>query len=170
MLPTFTVLVIDDEPHVRHLVRRIVESDPRCSVIEADNAEVALHAIAGDNPPVDLVLTDLVMPGLNGIAVLGALRGHRPDLPVLAISGAEPDEQVRQRLQQYGTAVIEKPFSAEVPGSAVAAALERRASLEEAARVRGESQRIQAESKQVRLTAGALLAAARQLQRELFGS
>jgi CheY-like chemotaxis protein len=87
MMPSGLVaLVVDDEPVVRHFIRRILESDA-CGIVEAADGEAALRLIEQNRPAVDFVLTDLRMPGIDGFDLLQVLAAHRPDLPVLCMSG-----------------------------------------------------------------------------------
>src|SRR5688572_2494492 len=162
-----TVLVVDDEPQVRQLVRRILEVDPSCSVVEADDGDTALGLIERDDPPLDLVLTDLIMPRVGGLAVLGSLRMHRPDLPVLVMSGVAPEARTLRVLEEYRTRVIPKPFNLDALNAAVREAMELRSTIRQRAReVRAESAQLRAAVAQVRVRAGELLATARALQAE----
>ena len=79
-------LVVDDEPVVRRFIRRLLESDA-CGIVEAADGQAALRLIEQNRPAVDLVLTDLRMPGIDGFDLLEVLAAHRPDLPVLCMSG-----------------------------------------------------------------------------------
>ena len=81
-----TVLVADDERDLRRIVRRPLESD-QLRVMEAEEGEVALALIERDDPPLDLVITDLIMPRLGGMEVVETLRLFRPELPLIVISG-----------------------------------------------------------------------------------
>jgi two-component system cell cycle sensor histidine kinase/response regulator CckA len=83
---TVTVLVVDDESMVRALVRRMLVSEV-CRVVEAEDGESALRLIERGQPAIDVVLTDLVMPGIDGSDILTVLARHRPDLPVICMSG-----------------------------------------------------------------------------------
>ena len=60
-----TALVVDDESMVRHLVRRILEPEV-CGVVEVDDGETALRLIQRRADSIDVVVTDLVMPGIDG--------------------------------------------------------------------------------------------------------
>jgi DNA-binding NtrC family response regulator len=84
-VPT-TALVIDDEAPVRQLVHRMLEPEV-CRVLEAPDAETGLRIIEVDDPKIDIVLTDWIMPGLDGLDVIEVLRRYRPGLPVAVISG-----------------------------------------------------------------------------------
>ena len=79
---TSHILVVDDEPDFRKLVREMLVS---FSVAEAGNGREALSAI--ERHPPDLVITDIRMPKMDGIALLENLRGQHPNLPVVAVSG-----------------------------------------------------------------------------------
>jgi CheY-like chemotaxis protein len=86
MPPGLLALVVDDEPVVRRFIRRLLEPDA-CGIVEAADGEAALRLIEQNRPAVDLVLTDLRMPGIDGFDLLEVLAAHRPDLPVLCMSG-----------------------------------------------------------------------------------
>src|SRR5262249_59773238 len=64
-MTTATALVVDDEPMVRHLVRRILEPEI-CSVVDVEDGETALRLLQRQADSIDLVLTDLSMPGIDG--------------------------------------------------------------------------------------------------------
>jgi CheY-like chemotaxis protein len=106
-----TALVIDDEPEVRRLVHRILEPEV-CPVIEAASGEEGLRLIQASRPAVDLVLTDLVMPSLDGWDVIDTLAEYLPDLPVLVIS-AYAGLDARSLAERLGTQVLAKPFDTE---------------------------------------------------------
>ncbi|MBL8721282.1 MAG: response regulator [Myxococcales bacterium] len=80
-----TVLVVDDEDRIRAIVRRILEARG-FAVLEARSGEDAL-VVHDQARRVDLLLTDIVMPGMGGSALARALRDRRPDLRVLFMSG-----------------------------------------------------------------------------------
>jgi two-component system cell cycle sensor histidine kinase/response regulator CckA len=81
-----TALVIDDEPMMRQLVRRMLEPE-LCRVIEADGGESGLRILQQHGAAVDVVLTDLVMPEIDGYDVVRVLARYCPGLPVLCMSG-----------------------------------------------------------------------------------
>jgi DNA-binding NtrC family response regulator len=81
-----TALVVDDEEMVRHLVRRMLEPDV-CRVLEAEDGEAALRLIQTDRAAIDVVLTDLVMPGVDGFDLVHVLADNCPDLPIACMSG-----------------------------------------------------------------------------------
>jgi two-component system cell cycle sensor histidine kinase/response regulator CckA len=103
---TATVLVVDDESMVRTLVRRMLE--PEYSVVEAEDGESALRLLERGRPAIDVVLTDLVMPGIDGLDIITVLARHRPDLPVVCISGF-----ASASASQLSVPFLPKPFSLE---------------------------------------------------------
>ena len=101
------MLVVDDEIMVRTLVRRMLEPG-RYSVVEAEDGETALRLIERGDPAIDVVLTDLVMPGIDGFDLIAVLARHRPDLPVVCMSGF-----TSATASQLTVPFIPKPFSLE---------------------------------------------------------
>ena len=106
-MDTATVLVVDDESMVRTLVRRMLEPG-MYSVVEAEDGESALRLIERGQPAIDVVLTDLVMPGIDGFDIVTVLARHRPDLPVVCMSGFASVSASRLTVP-----FIPKPFSLE---------------------------------------------------------
>ena len=84
------VMVVDDEPMVRQFVRSVLSSSGY-QVLDAESPAQALRVLEA-NPDLDLVVTDVVMPGGNGWELADAIRTRKPDLPVLFISGYEPPD------------------------------------------------------------------------------
>src|SRR5215207_1528420 len=83
-----SVLVVDDEPPLRRLIRRRLEAE-QFRVEEASDGESALRLI--QSRPFDLVLTDLSMPGIDGRQIQATLKRYRPTIAVLCMS-AQPEE------------------------------------------------------------------------------
>ncbi len=104
-----TVLVIDDEELVRQLVRRMLEPEV-CQVLEAPDGETGLRLIERRPDTIDVVLTDLLMPGIDGYDVVEVLAAHRPELPVACMSGFANHPSVRRRIL---VPYIPKPFDVE---------------------------------------------------------
>jgi len=120
-----TILVIDDEALLRQTLRIHLERDGY-AVIEAANGRAGLEAAQGD---VDLVLVDILMPDMDGIEVIRALRRSHPELPIIAMSGggrlAAP--QVLDPAGKLGANMtIAKPFSMKDIAAAVAGLLARK--------------------------------------------
>jgi DNA-binding NtrC family response regulator len=104
-----TALVIDDEPMVRQLVRRMLDPDV-CRVIEAGDGEAGLRLIERSRDDIDVVLTDLLMPGIDGYDVVEVLAEHCPDLPVACMSGFDSHTSVGRELT---VPFLPKPFDAD---------------------------------------------------------
>ena len=105
-----TILVVEDEPVVRSLARMALE-EVGYSVIEASDGVAALGLLQQDGVPVQLVLTDVVMPGMGGQALAKILRSDRPDLPLLFMSGYQGEDVTDRGLLEPGAAFIQKPFA-----------------------------------------------------------
>jgi signal transduction histidine kinase/HAMP domain-containing protein len=101
-----TILLVEDEDGVRRVANRLL-SRSGFRVVEAPNADEALLRFA--DTPVDLVLTDVVMPGMSGPELVARLQRIRPGLPVVFMSGYSD----RQGIWQDGTVVLSKPFTGE---------------------------------------------------------
>jgi DNA-binding NtrC family response regulator len=99
------ILVIDDEAIVRRLVRRVLEREG-ASVLEAEDGEQGLRVVQEHARELTLVITDLVMPTIDGFELAEVLSIFQPDLPVLAMSGHATVPVAERRLT-----VIKKPFS-----------------------------------------------------------
>jgi DNA-binding response OmpR family regulator len=110
------VLVVEDNDLLRKgLERALKHAGYEVVTAEDGSAAVALFAPAGKaSPGVDLVVTDINMPGTDGIELILSLRETRPDLPILAISGGGllPMEHLLEDAKALGaTEVLLKPFS-----------------------------------------------------------
>jgi putative two-component system response regulator len=116
------ILVIDDEPVVRMLVAEILETAGH-DVVVAESAEQALEIFEAED--LELVVSDVVMPGLSGLELLETVRAHRASLPVILITGAGTYETLSQALTRGAAGLVTKPFSHAELQSAVAEALER---------------------------------------------
>lgn len=115
------ILVVDDSISVRKALERILEPHGH-EVVVAASAEEALEKLAAAAP--ELVISDVVMPGLDGYALAEKLRERDPTLPLLLISGIVDDE-VRERAADVGaSAVVRKPFTPADLLPAIARALE----------------------------------------------
>lgn len=93
------VLVVDDEEAIRTACRSLLETTGY-RVLTADHGDAALSALLA-HPDVDVMLTDMMMPGMPGEALIRAVRTVRPGLPILATSGLDTAAR-RQALEQLG--------------------------------------------------------------------
>jgi PAS domain S-box-containing protein len=116
-----TILVIDDERSVLKITGRILEADGFC-VRLASNGEDALTSVERDGRP-DLVLTDLIMPGMGGVVVARRLAADWPDLPILFVSGYSTDDFRREWGVDSKLFLLQKPFTADELVKKVAAVL-----------------------------------------------
>ena len=103
-----TVLLVEDEPMVRAVAERALTRHGY-QVITADNGEEALEVLAR-NEPVDLLISDVVMPGMDGPTMVEQARQTRPDLKILFMSGYA-EEQLRNSLDVDNVSFLPKPFS-----------------------------------------------------------
>jgi len=103
-----TVLLVEDEPMVRSVAERALTRHGY-TVITADNGEDALEIVAR-NEPIDLLISDVVMPGMDGPTMVREARQSRPDLKILFMSGYA-EEQLRKSIDIENVNFLPKPFS-----------------------------------------------------------
>jgi CheY-like chemotaxis protein len=111
-----TILIVDDEADICELARdSLVAAGYR--VLEARDGEEALRIAEGHTEPINLLLTDVMMSGLNGVELAGRLTRQRPDIKVLYMSGfavvGAQTEQLSGPGLQPGDPILPKPFSSE---------------------------------------------------------
>jgi two-component system, cell cycle sensor histidine kinase and response regulator CckA len=109
-----TILLTEDEPALRDLVTETLE-EAGYTVIAASDAEEALRRAGSHPEPIDLLLTDVVMPGMSGPLLARRLQELRPEILVIFMSGYTANTLGQQGVSD--TEVLEKPFS---PGALVA--------------------------------------------------
>jgi len=115
-----TVLLVEDEPMVRAVAERALTRHGY-NVITATNGEEALEVIArGDE--IALMISDVVMPGMDGPTTVREARKSRPDLPILFMSGYA-EEQLRKSIDLDKVAFLPKPFSVQELAEAARRAL-----------------------------------------------
>ena len=111
--PMATILLIEDDGAVRRVLRQMLLGQGH-EVIEAAGAPEAIQAAAGWTAPIELVITDVVMPQSNCDGLIAQLREARPDLKAVLISGYTED-----MLSEYGVDMssrpnfLRKPFTTE---------------------------------------------------------
>ena len=107
---TKTVLVVDDEPEVRKLVSAMV-TQFGYNVLTADSGEHALTLYKHHKEPIELLITDVVAPGMSGPMLADKLTAQQPDLKVLYISGYDNTHVVQKYVVERGHALLTKPFT-----------------------------------------------------------
>ncbi|MBI1864932.1 MAG: response regulator, partial [Nitrospirae bacterium] len=110
---TETILLVEDDPTVRVFAGRVLR-DRGYAVIEAGNGDEALLVAKNHAGPIDLVVTDIVMPRMGGLALAESLAALRPEAKVLYMSGYTDDMVGWSRALQSGAAFLQKPFTPEV--------------------------------------------------------
>jgi len=104
------ILLVEDEPAVQLLERRVLEMG-RYEVVVASSGEDALHLLDGLGGRIDLLVTDVVMPGMSGRELAEVAGGRRPGLRTLFLSGYTPDEVLRQGVRAEEAHFLQKPFT-----------------------------------------------------------
>jgi PAS domain S-box-containing protein len=105
-----TILLVEDEPEVRSLVQRLLKMQGY-TVVAAANPDEALAIIRDFKGQIDLMVTDVVMPGMSGRQLAERLAKILPDLKVLFVSGYTDDAIVHHGFLDPGTAFLQKPFT-----------------------------------------------------------
>jgi two-component system cell cycle sensor histidine kinase/response regulator CckA len=118
------ILLVEDDPVVRHVVRLLLELEGDF-VLEAKDGDEALTIANGLDGPLDLLLTDVMMPGLSGAEVCEQVRQRRPGLPTLFVSGFYPEAVFPGQRLPDASAFLAKPFMPEELMEAVDALLAR---------------------------------------------
>ncbi len=105
-----TVLLVEDEESVRELVRETLAARGY-KVLEAENGESGLRVAEAHGDGIDILITDVVMPGIGGRELAKRLLQIRPNLAVLYLSGYTEDTILHQGALGPGTAFLQKPFT-----------------------------------------------------------
>jgi PAS domain S-box-containing protein len=116
------VLLVDDESNVRAVARRLLERDGY-RVVEASNGRDAADVLGDVSVELDVLLTDLVMPGLSGRQLIARCEQLRPDLPVVCMTGFSGESDDPRQFGKNLVSLLSKPFSSEVLRRAVASAV-----------------------------------------------
>jgi two-component system cell cycle sensor histidine kinase/response regulator CckA len=103
-----TILVVEDEDLVRGLIDQVLRRSGAEVIVTANPGDAA-EVIADGNVRIDLLVSDVIMPGMSGPSLAAFARRRRPDLPVVLISGYTADEQVMSRVDPDWP-LVEKPF------------------------------------------------------------
>jgi CheY-like chemotaxis protein len=122
---TETILVAEDEDGVRSLTKEVLEKYGY-TVLEASNGEEALKIAERHEGPLDLLLSDVVMPRMGGPELAQELLARRPAVKVLYMSGYTDHPMVRRGVVNAGVAFLQKPFTPTVLVSRIREILESR--------------------------------------------
>jgi two-component system, cell cycle sensor histidine kinase and response regulator CckA len=117
-----TILLVDDDESIRRLVRHLLTDHPY-EIIEARDGAEALDLASAHEGPIHLLLTDIIMPKLNGIVLAERLAQQRPETAVLFMSG---DVEASLVSRKHPEAIfVQKPFTSGRLVEAVRAAIAR---------------------------------------------
>ncbi len=119
---TQTVLLVDDEAGLRELAKRLLVRQGY-TVLIAGDAEEATR-LFDENPSIDVLLTDVVMPGASGPELAGRLVALKPGLKVIYMSGYTDDTITQHGILKPGVAFLHKPFTSETLGRKIREVLE----------------------------------------------
>ena len=103
------ILVVEDESGIRELIRELLDG-AGYQVFTAANGQDAMNFVAGHDGPIDLLLTDVVLPGTSGPDLADSLKALRPGLRVLFASGYSDHALLRKGTLETGAAFMQKPF------------------------------------------------------------
>ena len=105
-----TILLVEDEPNLRRLAQQYLEKQGY-RILEAEDGAAALQISSGHQGKIDLLLTDVVMPGMNGRELAAQITAHRPEIRVLYMSGYTENAIGHDGLLDAGINLLQKPFS-----------------------------------------------------------
>ena len=105
-----TILVVDDEQDILQFVQTALDQ-AGYTVIQARSGDAAIDILEKLQTPIDLLLTDVVMPGMSGPMLVDRLQATQPGLPVLFMSGYDDRQVVQRYVLNEGFALLSKPFT-----------------------------------------------------------
>jgi len=105
-----TILAVDDDRMVLHLLDEVLRS-AGYRVLTADGGWSAIRKYESLDSPIQLLLTDVIMPDLTGPVLAERLRSRQPDLQVLFISGFHDADMVQRFASDKGFSLLSKPFT-----------------------------------------------------------
>lgn len=107
MKTAMTILIVDDETMARNLIEKILIREGY-RVVQADNGTAALEIL--EQTPVDIIVSDIRMPGMNGFDLLKAVKTRYPSIPVIMITAFGDTYSVKDGLVLGADEYITKPF------------------------------------------------------------
>jgi two-component system chemotaxis response regulator CheY len=112
MQNTHTIVVAEDNPVVREVLRGVIRQDKSLAIVgEAANGQAALDLVESLDP--DVVCLDILMPGMDGLTVLRAIREKHPATRVIVVTGQSTSDVVGEALKLGAAGFVVKPFNAE---------------------------------------------------------
>jgi CheY-like chemotaxis protein len=105
-----TILLVEDETNLRRLARQYLETQGY-KILEAEDGAAALQIVAGHKGTIDLLLTDVIMPGMNGRELAAHISQQLPDVRVLYMSGYAENAVGQDGMLDAGINLLQKPFS-----------------------------------------------------------
>lgn len=123
----FRILVVDDDDVIRDTLHELLSEDYTCAT--ADTAEQAMAQLQAET--YDLVLTDITMPGLSGVELLGFIRQNYSETLVILISGIGDQEHAQSLIKLGAFDFILKPFSLDIVENSVKRAIEFHSSMKD---------------------------------------
>ena len=119
----YTIAVAEDNAVVREVVRGIIRQDKSLKLVaEAVNGPTALEIVGTHKP--NILCLDVLMPGMDGIAVLRKIKEEHPDTRVIIVTGQATSEVVKEALSLGAHGFVVKPFNADKLLRAIHAAVE----------------------------------------------
>ena len=101
------ILIVDDEPSLRELLEEILQTHGY-RVISAENAEIALDMLSREH--VDLLISDVIMPGMDGYELSKKVRELYPDMKIQLASGFSDDRHIKNDEYNLHASILNKPF------------------------------------------------------------
>lgn len=113
-MPNETILIVEDEPGIRDLIRMTLESAGYSSLYEAEDGETALELAASKHP--DLILLDLMLPGIDGLSVCRKLKAQDDTkmIPIVMLTAKTEESDVVLGLELGASDYIAKPFNRKI--------------------------------------------------------
>jgi CheY-like chemotaxis protein len=107
---TETILITEDEPDLRELARIFLEGYGY-KVLEAESAEQAIETASNFAGSIDLLLTDVIMPGMSGAQLAEHILSKRPKTRIVYMTGYTDDMVVQHKVLEPGVKLLQKPFN-----------------------------------------------------------
>jgi DNA-binding NtrC family response regulator len=107
-----TLLLVEDEEDIRELIRSILLPLQPIAIIEASTGAEGLRLGISLNRPIDVLLTDMLLPEVSGYDLAAALRQRFPHMRIIMMTGYIEGEIVLRAIEELGAIFIDKPFQA----------------------------------------------------------